>query len=156
MPPTLTPKHTFLSRGKRLSQMGDKMLNFPADDLAVLFTPHFWPSVTLYTVALFTWLVHSGCKGMVAGLEGRNSVLSYQLQSQESPSQCLLELPWRMGAQWGTDPTLDCSQGQKRFGSLQNILDCPKPPATFPRSHLALSSPIRTFRSQNESAPNNC
>lgn len=24
------------------------MLNFPADDLAVLFTPHLWPSVTFH------------------------------------------------------------------------------------------------------------
>ena len=92
------------------------MLNFPADDLAFLFTPHLWPSVTFYTVALFTWLVHSGCKGMVAGLEGRNSVFSYQLQSWESPSQSLLELPLRKGAQWGTNPTLNCPQGQKGFG----------------------------------------
>lgn len=84
--PPLTPRHVLPSRGKRLSQMGGEMLNFPADDLAVLFTPHLWPSVTFHTVAVSTWPVHTGCKGMVAGLEGRDSVLSSQLRSLGSAS----------------------------------------------------------------------
>lgn len=110
----LTPKHVLPSRGKRLSQMGGEMLNFPADDLAVLFTPHLWPSVTFHTVAVSTWPVHTGCKGMVAGLEGRDSVLSSQLRSLGSPS-CLRTDPLGAamghGAQWGTNLALSCPQG---------------------------------------------
>ena len=50
-PPTLTPQHTLPSPEKKPSQMGGEMLNFPADDLAGLFTPHLWPSVAFHAAA---------------------------------------------------------------------------------------------------------
>ena len=153
-----TPKHMLLSRGKWILQMGGEMLNFPADDLAVLFTPHLWPSVTFHTAAASTWPVCSGCEGIVAGLKDRNSVLSYQLEcGVHFPvlGQTLSEVPWEIGAQWGTDPALSCPKGQKGFGSLQSASDSPKPPANFLFSHLAPSFPIGTS-SQNKEAPHTC
>lgn len=78
------------------------MLNFPADDLAGSFTPHLWPSVTFHTVAVSTWPVQCGCKGMLVGPEDRHSAFIYQLQRMGPPPRpglILLELPWGMGSQ---------------------------------------------------------
>lgn len=62
------------------------MLNFPADDLAGSFTPHLWPSVTFHMVAVSTWPVSCGYKGMLVGPEGRHFALSYQFQRIRSLS----------------------------------------------------------------------
>lgn len=152
MPPTLTPTP---SRGKRLSQMGGEMLNFPADDLAVLFTPHLWPSVTFYT-----GLSPPGL-GTATAKEWRHDLKAGGPPSSATNSSYLLGAPPRIRTdpfraalgdrrslekQWGTETAQSCPQGHKGFGSLQNALDSPKPPANFLFSHLAPSFPNRDLQ----------
>lgn len=137
MPPTLTPKHMLPSTGKRLSQMGGEMLNFPADDLADSFTPHLWPSVTFHAVAVSTWPAHCGCKGMLVGPEDGHSAFSYRLQRMGSPSQPRTD---SLGTALGDGIPVERGPEQPlRIEGNQGspkCLDSPKPPATLPISQL--------------------